>query len=536
MKKRLLSLLMAVCLMFTLVPAAFAEGDGPDVLTLPNGDTYEIPDMELANADDVTPDDLAVRTEAISLMDAEEETVPDSGYAGSGSSADPYRVYSAKGLMNLGKDQFGGAKLVASYVYLMNNINMDEVTLETDYVFYYFAGVIQSDPALIAAGTPAVIKGLPTGKELVYAWFLGTMGYFNIDLNGEASRLNWLPGMVGGQYLPTSVQNVNVYSGSINDDAKRVPVNVAGADSMANYAPFVFTTGGDFTMKNCANYADITTTSYGSVFYGYYPFDEVGTYTFTNCVNYGTVTMRHAAMFFGNNTPFASGGANNAFAFHEDLTQNHIQFEGCKNEGKIRGTDSANLFATRAAGADAISDAYETYLRSSGVMTETSVELIGKDLGMKLYADAAGNLTMDPSSDPSVDYYQVSVYTYVQAFTKDNNEYSWYGNARYGTQERLDNGNTTITLKKYGVCDYPDAVDVGQIEDLYVVSKDGVNYYWLDNEKAYVAAGKEFYWFVSRDRTPNGIKTPDIVVLAAYSSDGTLLGTVSDIPLPTVES
>lgn len=39
MKKRLLSLLMAMCLMATMVPAAFAaDTDQPDTITLPNGE------------------------------------------------------------------------------------------------------------------------------------------------------------------------------------------------------------------------------------------------------------------------------------------------------------------------------------------------------------------------------------------------------------------------------------------------------------------------------------------------------------------
>lgn len=407
---------------------------------------------------------------------------------------------------------------------------MTRVTLTTDYVFYYFAGVMQSAPALIAAGKPAVIKGLPKDKELIYDWFMGTLGYFDVDLDGQASRLNWLPGKVSGQYLPTSVQNVNVYSGSKTATGRKpVKSDPDNADDMTNYAPFVFSTGGAFTMKNCVNYADITTNSYSSVFYGYYPLDAAGSCSFTDCVNRGTVMMRHAAMFFGNNTPFAPGGADNPFAFHTDPKQNRIQFERCKNEGKIRGTETANIFATRAAdapgGVDTISEAYETYLRESGAVPQDSFELIGKDLGMELYSDSEGNLTMKASEDPDVDHYRVSVYTYICVFSEDaNHDLHLYGTTRYGAQERLERGNTAITLKKYGVCDYLDTEYVDSIKvasgnniiDLDIVSKNDTLYYWLDNNKPVV--GETYFGYVSGDRTPGGIAVPDIVTLAAYTA------------------
>ena len=51
MKKRLLSLLMAMCLMATMVPAAFAaDTDQPDTITLPNGEVREIPTVEFPDA------------------------------------------------------------------------------------------------------------------------------------------------------------------------------------------------------------------------------------------------------------------------------------------------------------------------------------------------------------------------------------------------------------------------------------------------------------------------------------------------------
>ncbi|MFQ9409745.1 MAG: hypothetical protein ACLR1T_00075 [Evtepia gabavorous] len=46
-----MSLLMAMCLMATMVPAAFAaDTDQPDTITLPNGEVREIPTVEFPDA------------------------------------------------------------------------------------------------------------------------------------------------------------------------------------------------------------------------------------------------------------------------------------------------------------------------------------------------------------------------------------------------------------------------------------------------------------------------------------------------------
>lgn len=48
MKKRILPLLMALCLTLSLVPMALAAEDQPDTITLPNGEVREIPTLEEA--------------------------------------------------------------------------------------------------------------------------------------------------------------------------------------------------------------------------------------------------------------------------------------------------------------------------------------------------------------------------------------------------------------------------------------------------------------------------------------------------------
>lgn len=531
MKKRMLAMLMAMCLMLTLVPVAFAQDSQPDTITLPNGEVVEIPDV----SDIQIPDEenLRVTMTAPDIAALSETEIPAAGYDGEGTSANPYRVYTGQGLVNLSA-KFQSSNMTFSRIYLMNDIDLTDIAVQNDYLFRYFAGVIQSDPALIVAGTPAVIKGLGN-KALIYGLFMGTLGYFNVDLDGKPGRLTLIPGTVGGQYLETSVQHVEIYSGSIGETGRK-PISLTAADSQANYAPFVFTTGGTFTMTDCVNYADISSNSYGSVFYGYYPIGDAPV-TFTRCVNKGTISMRHAAMFFGNNSLFCGERAT-YFAFNSaDPSQNKIQFVDCKNDGKILGTSSANLFATRASGdgaTDTLSEAYESYLRSDtvGCMMEDSVQIIGKDLGMALYSDIDGNLTMTASTNTDVAYYIVSVYSYVNIFRTSDD--TWYGTDRFGTQEKLENGNTQITLKKYGVCDYMMdteglTTEPNTVGGLTVVKYNNTPYYWLDVMQDH----NEFYWTVSKTGEPAIKSTPDIITLAAYSSNGTLLGTVSDVAAPT---
>ena len=601
MRNKMLSLLTALCLMLTMVPAAFAAEDQPDpaedpagqvnqlpeipedqnvpeapvemedpgvpadssetagpgiaeepgeteepgtseepaapevpeepespelvvqesqTLAMPDGEIFEIQNAELAPGQDLSAINLEVDLAAPLSNAADAGDIPAAGYDGEGTNANPYRVYTGEGLLALG-EKFESTAMKISRIYLVGTIDMTGIDVPKGYIFRNFAGLIQRDPA---AG-PAVIKGLPANVSLVYNWFMGNMAYFDVDLDGQPSRLARMPGTIGGEYSLLNMQNINVYSGSTGTDGRKT-VELTQADTQANYSPFIFTTGGEFTMKNCANYADISSSSYGSVFYGYYPIAS-GMITFTNCVNYGEITMRHAAMFFGNNTVFPGSSL---YAFHqEDPDQNMIQFIGCENRGSIRGSQSAYLFSTRAAGDDAVSDAYEGYLRTMGCNKGT-VSVLDNELGMKLYADDQGNLTMKPAAEgKNVDHYVVSVYSYVNVFkTVDQ---SRYGTTRFGTQETLSNGNTTITLKKYGVCDYPLGTTgmnpSGLIAGMKVVEYDGKHYYWLDSSKP----GDFYYKVNSGDEA--GIKSsPDIVTLAAYDANGKLLGTVSDETKP----
>lgn len=512
-KKRFLSILMAAVMMLSLAPAAFAAENQHDTVTLPNGETVEVPEVTMLPTPAATDANVAAPLAQNKHLKIE------------GSS---YYVYDAEGLIEAGS-YFTGTKMTVSTIYLSSAvIDFSNVAMDEDYIFHYFAGTIKSDPAL---GTRAVIKGLPENKALIHTWVYGTLSNFDVDLDGKPSRLALLPATSGGSYLSLKMENIDVYSGSKDETANK-PVVLTTADAEANYAPFAYATGGVFNMTNCTNYADISSSSYGSVFYGCYPVSG-GKITFTNCINKGTISMRHAAMFFGNNSAFLQ---TDVYAFNKAAPEmNRIQFVGCKNEGFIKGTESANLFSTRAGGrTDPIGDDYEEYLRSDtvGCMEKGSVELLGQNLGMALYSDANGNLTMTPATpDKNVAHYVVSVYSYVNVF--NNSDGSWYGTTRFGVSQELDATEPyDITVKKYGVCDYePGTLDLqsetGEFKDMSVVTYRGKPYYWMDSYE--LRNGGEFYWGVSRTEPFGHKDSPDIVTLAAYSANWTLLGTVTDV-------
>lgn len=530
MRKKVLSLLAALCLMLSLAPAAFAaETAQPDTVTLPSGETVEIPSLSLA--DEQTTFQESEENSHVSV--AEANAAADPGYSGSGTKSNPFRVYTEDGLLNLSAN-FDTTNLTISYIYLMEDLDFTNISIPNDYIFLYFIGYIQGDPDRVSSGDPVTIKGLGD-RVLVYYWFGGDIGNFEMDMDGVPGRVAMLPGMIGTEYWDVSMTNLTIYSGSKEDEAEKKPLELNNGDAQANYSPYIYCTGGAFTMKNCVNYADITGTSYGSVFYGYYPLSNAQI-TFDGCVNKGTITMRHAAMFFGNNSAFYDG----RFGFNSENPElNKIQFTNCANDGVIAGTSTANLFSTRAAGngyEDDVSEQYESYLRNgNGIEVEKdSIRLIGQDLGMALHADAQGNLTMTPSEKEDVAYYVVSVYNYVYAFDE---EYNPIGSMRYGTSEKLENATDEISLKKYGVCDYaagtPGLTSVGKVgeDELRIVSYNDKCYYWLNNQDSYDLGDVEYHLYVSADRVQGVKETADIVTLAAYSENGTLLGTVSDTPL-----
>lgn len=516
MKKKVLLLMASALLMLAMVPAAFAADNEPDTITRPDGVEVPIPTVTLAENNDM-------------------QILANNEIRGSGTKEQPYLVNSEDELFTLAQNKFTTSTVKYSYVKIENDITLTSKTAPAEWgaYFNYFYGEIYGATVtdeITNEQRPAKITGLPTNCFLINYWCGGSIHDLTIDPNGQAGCLTFVPARFSDGYRSFTMKNVNMVSDK--------PVTLEQGDNQANYALYVYAGAGEFNMTDCTSNVDITGTSYGSVFHGYYPMDPTGHYTFTNCVNKGDVTMRHAAMFFGNNSAFTDM-APDAYKFNTDTTKNRIQFVNCKNEGHIYGTQTANIFATRAAsngGNDPTSDAYEQYLYESGCKPQDSVAIIGQDLGMTLTYDEQGNLSMTEATRDNVDYYVVSVASYVGRYIKTgDNTYISDGSDRISVKQTLKNPTDSITLKYYGLCDYPIGTEGlssdGTIIDGYpIVSYNSKKYYWIDSSEKHFDGVTTAYHFVNRPLEPSSKAEPDLVTLTAYSSTNTILGSVSAQP------
>lgn len=516
MKKKVLLLMASALLMLAMVPAAFAADNEPDTITRPDGVEVPIPTVTLAENND-------------------KQTFADTDIRGEGTKDRPYLVASEEELLNLAKSKFNGSSVTYSYVKIEDDITLTSKTAPAEWgaYFNYFYGEIYGAD-IIDPDTheqrQVIIKGLENNCFLINYWCGGSIYNLTVDPNGNAGCLTFIPARFSDGYRSFTIDNVNMVS--------EKAVELKQGDIQANYALYVYAGAGEFNMKNCTSNVDIIGTSYGSVFHGYYPMDSSGHYTFTDCINKGDVTMRHAAMFFGNNSAFTDM-APDAYKFNTDTTKNRIQFVNCKNEGHIYGTQTANIFATRAAsngGNDPTSDAYEKYLSEIGCKPQDSVAVIGKDLGMTLTYDEQGNLSMTevPDENVKVKKYVVSVYNYVSEYKQLGDTFVNVGTNRIGFKETLVPKNTNnISLKYYGLCDYPDGTVgmelVNLIPGIDVAKYNNEYYYWLDNGAEHSINGEKHFYYVNKPNQPGVTNKPDLVTLTAYSESGTLLGSVQAV-------
>lgn len=522
MKKRVISMLMALCLMLTLVPAVMATEQGYGPCPIPNENTLP----------EVTVTEQPSRASVAMTASA---TVSDTDLTGNGTASTPYKVYTAAGFEAL-CENFAAISLEYTYIEIMNDIdlsNIDAPSTWNGYLMYFYGEITGANVSDGNNGTrPAKLSGLASDTFLIYGWFGGKISNLIFDLKGNTATLTYMCGKFNNVFHTFLMEDITVVSDT---------TVVLTGDNQANYAPFAFSVYGNFTMKNCVNKANISGNTYAGIFVGYYPLDPTGTFTFDHCINQGTITLKHAGMFFGNN----SGLRNNAAAYalnEDDPSSSRIRFTGCANNGTINGTESAYLFSGRPGGKDdAVSDAYEDHLRKNGCMGTGSVECIQNDLNMTLTYNNQGVLTMTKATNSKTDigYYMVSVYTYVNAYTRavndDTADYISNGNDRYGAQQKImaNATDTTLYVGYYGVCDYPAdteglTFDDNDIDGVWIANYNGQKYYWIDTTDPYdVNENFASYHFVNGPGNYGVKNQPSFATLAAYSADGTLLGIVS---------
>lgn len=528
MKKRLLSMLMAMCLMATMVPAAFAADEE-------NGRPI--------------PDELPIVYEEDAVALASDEMPAD--YTGSGTRLDPIVVEI--------DDKSDFAYLVdacKSYtgkyykVKLMTDLNLEEMggVAPAQWKGYlnFFMGTFD--------GNGKTISGIPEDCYLFYQIHNATIGNFTLDLEGQAGTLMYYTfriGMADGsiEWGEDTLYKINV----VSDETIQLVGN-----GQANYAPFMFAAGPYFTMDSCNNYANINGNTYAAVFSGYYPLPASGYpsdsyFKFIDCENHGNVTLRYAGLFFGNPTGLRA--------------DRNITFEGVKNHGAIRGTETAHFFSSDAGANDYFVGT--GYFNTQENVLDPKDSITGEPLSnssMRLACDdekcpnhdtkgtiSAENELKDldvevVSAEDGTKYYRVqnansnytykiTAYHYVSIFLKQNGELVPDGTDRVSITEDVTatNDYTTTDIKDAYLHDgtlqdgtypseYSDGIeDVDEKDCLYFCNVDvnNVDYgYWVDSKQQTVSG---HHMYISSDRNPTKVMWD--VYVSAYDTSGKLVAT-----------
>lgn len=517
MKKRFLSLLMAMCLMATLVPAAFAAGD---------------------DGGRPIPEDQGVVNEA----DAAElpEAAAYATYPGSGTQKDPIVV-----------DVYGEE----DFQYLVTACKQYtgkyyKVTLKTDLNLSTMGGAAPAEWGAYLHtfmgtfdGGGNTISGIPKNCFLFFQIHNADIGNFKLDLGGVAGSLMYYTfhiKMRDGsiEWGSDRLHDIDVVSGST--------IQLVGNDQ-ANYAPFMFAAGPYFTMKNCNNYANISGNTYAGVFSGYYPlpakdYPSDCYFKFIDCENHGDINLRYAGLFFGNPTGLRA--------------DRNITFDGVKNYGEVRGTESAHFFCSDAGSKD--------YFTGSGYFSEMENDLDPKDdanspmrqtctdsncpsgnvghsgtlcIGSELTDFSIGidgnkHFVVTPTSETDkVAYYTVTAYRYVNLFDGDGNS---QGTTRVSYTETV-NAPTYTTSNR--LVDYPlrDGISIDELNVKVEIVKPMLLYYstdtdklgyWLNNDAKFNGseAGKPFFAYIVNPTTAGEAKWS--AYASAYDKDNQLIDTV----------
>lgn len=502
MRKRILPLLMALCLTLSLVPMALAAEDQPDTITLPNGEVREIPTLEADAA-------------SYALADTQ-------------STQQTFTIDSETAFDAITSAQWQGNNTFI----ITEDLNLndsDNIPSEWGGFIQYFRGNLIGKKA---DGSAPVISGIPNNCALIYGIIGGTIENLVFNHGSNAAFITFMP--VNSSTGPNDLK--------MTDVTVRGNISLTGSDQ-SNYSPFVYCAPpGGITMTGCVNEADITGSIYGSVFYGYYPLftGSACQYKFDKCVNSGDVTMQYAGMFFGNSSSVEGKvGADNLY----------LTITDCENNGKIRGTSGAKYFAAPVAEFGSNMQSVEDLLNpkdaeaaqaashiSASKIKGTGSLCVGNPLagfGATLSGDT---VTVTRATDEKdVDHYIISVSTYVNLWYPAIT--AFYGTDRVTVSQTisktgLTENTFTPTLKVYGFADegVGTAVDVYG-EDQRIVEYNGSKYYEVVHIRENVESEFEFY--VSTQLNGNGspagggVKTAEIVTVAACKSDGTMLDCIT---------
>lgn len=444
MKRKALSLLMALCLMLSMVPAAFAvEEDAPEQIYF-HGELVDLPVIDpplMALSDDETSNVIEVRTQ--------------------------------KQFEDITSSQW----LSGATIKLYCDINLAEMKQPVEwggYITYFDANLI----GVSDGDTKPVIYGFANNTALFYGMVHGTISNITLDFDGAAGQLGFMPCTYSGS-VPDSY-----YSITIDGVDTTGYVNLTEADQ-SNYSPFIYAANkGDLVMKDCVNAAAITGDIYGAIFHGYYALNTTGSYTFENCRNEGIVTMRNAAMFFGNpstmNAKLESGL--------------EVNITNCVNNGIISGTISQHYFVPSLNSADySASDTALTAKEASLNITGTGSLVSAQTNGLSGNVADNGTITFSYTGTGNPTEFIVSVSSYVNMW--DPTRKIFDGTARYSVSQSIspvESNSYTATLKYLGVADSDFGTNGSRVGGKVTrKAGDGTLYYMIN--KADTISGAEGY-------------------------------------------
>lgn len=523
-----MSLLMAICLMATMVPAAFAADEE-------NGRPI--------------PDELPIVYEEDAVTPASEALAAE--YPGSGTKDDP-KVY----IIDRPEVFEDLMQSCAAYnngryydVKLAMDLDLSQFTAPAEWKAYltFFMGTFD--------GGGFTISGIPENCFLFYQIHNADIGNFTLDLDSKAGTLMYYTFRInkstGIEWGTDKLHDINVVS--TDKDEKSATVQLVG-NGQANYAPFMFAAGPYFTMDSCNNYANIEGDTYAAVFSGYYPLPAKdypldSYFKFIDCENHGDVTLRYAGLFFGNPT-----------GLREDR---HISFDGVKNYGEIRGYESAHFFCSDAGSKDYFTGSgyfseTENMLKSLKVQVEVDGNIKNEDamgltckgaeegclrtdahtgnlfekhaidgLEVKLTEDKSAYQVVVPSDTPSNYKYVVNAYAYVALFlySKDNETgtETWTpdGTTRINMSEEVTAANDYVTIDLENIPlrggEVPSSWEEFDSEQClyFCYDEDSTDYgYWLNSGIAYSDTHRVS---INRNREPGSVEWN--VYVSVYDGD-----------------
>lgn len=510
MRKKVMSLLTALCLTLSLAPAAFAAEDSSNAWAA----IRETNDPAVVFVEDDLPESNAV-------FPINSTVLP-----GDGTEENPFRIYNVEDFELL--CDFTQNYIGYIYVSLEADLELGGISDNGGYYIYYFDGVFN--------GNGHTISGINADTYLFYQWHAGEIRDLTLDLEGQPSTL------VGTSFRVTSVNDPVGYGETKLSNItvrSETPIQVDGPD-YNNYSFFLYSSGPYFTMENCVNYADLTGDIYGSPFYGYYPlplsgYPEDGLITVKNCVNHGNISLRYAGFVFGNPTGL------------ED--QRDVSISNLENYGVFYGTESTHAFCSDANVASVVSSyenngyfaKVENAILSTSEMTLLCDDETCKHKGIQgtFGAEAEPWFSIERNEDMSftinvgddapgnVAYYEVTGFTYVQIFDEEGKE--WKGTSRIWVTDKIEADAESLTTTNV----YDTAIRDGDVsltipvlvnEEIGLWQDWSDNTYWLDNSKVVESTQYKYTQYLRQDQTPGTASWT--IYASAYSSTGELLGSV----------